>query len=372
MPSRAGARPSGLMPTRRRLGPFASSSWMRVRAREAALAAAALLHRPHEVGLDRARRLVDVVAVEAEAGLEAQRVARAEPDRLHARPAASSSCGELPAPCRRQPRSRSRPRRCSPSARCGSRTPPMRPLDADMKVKPAATSDSFASTVLAAGPCRAMSARSGAGSRMHAGGQARGDVGVVHLLARGVDDQEQPAVVLLGGRARHHQVVDDAAGIVQQLGVALLARLQVQDVGRHQGFQRGGGGRVAGPDQEGLPHVRDVEQARAARACAGAPSGCPADTARASRSPRTAPSWRPAPRAGRRAACVSEAGRKPGHRSSHPKSHRACVPHRPARVQAPSVTGPERFRRDLPPYPFGEPALRRLLSRVPSTCGPFA
>ena len=30
VPSRAGARPSGLMPTRRRLGPLASSSWMRL------------------------------------------------------------------------------------------------------------------------------------------------------------------------------------------------------------------------------------------------------------------------------------------------------------------------------------------------------
>jgi hypothetical protein len=87
-------------------------------------------------------------------------------------------------------------------------------------------------------------------------------MGVVHLFARGIDDQEQPPVVFFVDRARHHQVVDDAARIVQQLGVALLARLQVQDVGRHQGFERGGGCGVVGPDQEGLPHVRDVEQAR--------------------------------------------------------------------------------------------------------------
>ena len=95
---------------------------------EAALAAAALLHRPDEIGLDRARRLVDVVAIEAEARLQAQRVARAEPDRL-ARLRSQQQLGAAPAPCRRRRRSRSRPRRCSRSGRCGSRTPPMRPLD---------------------------------------------------------------------------------------------------------------------------------------------------------------------------------------------------------------------------------------------------
>ena len=229
----------------------------------------------------------------------------------------------------------------------------------------------MASTVLAVGPCRAMSARSGAGSRITPAGKRLGDVGVVHLLARGIDDQEQPPVVLLGSRARHHQVVDDAARIVQQLGVALLARLQVQDVGRHQGFERGGGGR-RGWARSGRPApCARRRTGPPARACADAPSECPADTARASRSPRTAPSWRRAPRAARRAACVSEAGRKPGQRSSHLKSHRACVPHRPARVQAPSVTGPERFRRVCRLTPSVS-RLGRLLSRVPSTCGPFA
>ena len=59
----------------------------------------------------------------------------------------------------------------------------------------------------------------------------------------------------------------------------------------------------------------------------------------------------------------------------HRKSHRARVPRRPARVQAPSVPGPERFpRRHLPTgYPFGGRRLAsRPLSRVPSPCGPFA
>src|SRR5579864_5635448 len=48
---------------------------------EATLGAAPLADRPGKTGLDRIGRLVDVVAVEAEAGFEAQRVARAEPRR---------------------------------------------------------------------------------------------------------------------------------------------------------------------------------------------------------------------------------------------------------------------------------------------------
>ena len=53
-------------------------------ARKSAFAAAALLDRPGEPGLDGARGLVDIVAVEAEAGFEAEAVAGAEADRLDA------------------------------------------------------------------------------------------------------------------------------------------------------------------------------------------------------------------------------------------------------------------------------------------------
>jgi hypothetical protein len=95
----------------------------------------------------------------------------------------------------------------------------------------------------------------------HRGREAARDVRVVHLLARGIDHQEQPAVVIRRGRPSDHQVVDDAARIVEELGVALLAGLEPQDIGRHQCLQRGGCGCMVGPDQERLPHVRDVEQA---------------------------------------------------------------------------------------------------------------
>src|SRR4249920_2878498 len=51
-------------------------------AREAALLAAFLADAPQQAGLDRRGRGVDVVAVETEAGFEAQRIAGAQTDRL--------------------------------------------------------------------------------------------------------------------------------------------------------------------------------------------------------------------------------------------------------------------------------------------------
>jgi len=56
-----------------------------LRAGKIGLFAPPLADDPAERRLDRCRRLVDVVAVEAKPGLETQRVARAEPDGLHLR-----------------------------------------------------------------------------------------------------------------------------------------------------------------------------------------------------------------------------------------------------------------------------------------------
>ena len=69
-----------------------------------------------QVGLDRRRGLVEVVAVERQPGLEAQRIARAEADRLHLRLGEQRARDRLgvASPARR---SRSRPRRYSRSAR---------------------------------------------------------------------------------------------------------------------------------------------------------------------------------------------------------------------------------------------------------------
>jgi hypothetical protein len=80
-------------------------------------------------------------------------------------------------------------------------------------------------------------------------------VGDVGHLAGAVDDQEQMVAPV-----DEHQVVEDAALVVQQQAVALLVHAQADHVHRHQRFERGGG---VGADQLQLAHVRDVEQAGA-------------------------------------------------------------------------------------------------------------
>ena len=52
----------------------------------------------------------------------------------------------------------------------------------------------------------------------HACGQPRRDMRVVGILHGGIDHQEQHAVLGRIGRARHHQVVEDAACLVGAAG----------------------------------------------------------------------------------------------------------------------------------------------------------
>ncbi|MNV78274.1 hypothetical protein D3C71_1717560 [compost metagenome] len=79
--------------------------------------------------------------------------------------------------------------------------------------------------------------------------------GQVLVLAGGVDHQEQRVVAQVGD----HQVVEDAALLIGEHGIALHAHRQVDDVHRHQAFQ--GLGRIAAA-QDDLAHVRHVEQPR--------------------------------------------------------------------------------------------------------------
>ena len=90
---------------------------------EAALLAPPLADRPGEPGLDRGGGGVDVVAVERQAGLQAQRVARTQAGRA---PPPARPAGAGPGSRRRRPRprSRSRPRRCSRGGRHGRRCRP--------------------------------------------------------------------------------------------------------------------------------------------------------------------------------------------------------------------------------------------------------
>jgi hypothetical protein len=85
-------------------------------------------------------------------------------------------------------------------------------------------------------------------------------VSEVILLPRGVDDNVEPAIHARVGRAGDHQIVDDAAILVQQLRVTLLARFKRPDVGRNQRFHCACGGGEVRATEERLSHVGDVEQ----------------------------------------------------------------------------------------------------------------
>ena len=77
-------------------------------------------------------------------------------------------------------------------------------------------------------------------------------VGDVRVLAGRVDHEDQP--VLGAGR---DQVVEDAALVVGELGVAHGRRLEAGDVPRHEALERGDGTRAVEPE---LAHVGDVEE----------------------------------------------------------------------------------------------------------------
>ena len=80
-------------------------------------------------------------------------------------------------------------------------------------------------------------------------GAQMGDVGD---LAGGVDDEGES----IAG-AGHHQIVDDAAVVVEQQRVAHAVRRQRRDIARDQRFQRA---RRGGAGEAELAHVRDVEE----------------------------------------------------------------------------------------------------------------
>ena len=160
--ARAGARPSGRMPTRWRGAPC--SNWSRIAAApgKSQRGAAALADHPGEAGLDRRGQLVDVVAVEAEARLQPQRIAGAEAGRRRPRAPRRARPPAL-RPVRRGRRSRTRPRRCSRSARPGTECRRVAASATPMNGSAAASWPSRAITVAAAGPCSASSARSSCG-----------------------------------------------------------------------------------------------------------------------------------------------------------------------------------------------------------------
>ena len=91
--------------------------------------------------------------------------------------------------------------------------------------------------------------------------QSLAEIGEIAIPAIGVDDQRQPTLTVVRRRAGHHQIVDDAAVIAEQHGVAHAARRQPDDVAGGDRLQGGGDGFDGVTDQRNLPHVGNVEEA---------------------------------------------------------------------------------------------------------------
>ena len=109
------------------------------------------------------------------------------------------------------------------------------------------------------GPCKASRAtviQNGQIAIRHGGGDMR-EIGG---FGGGVDDKEQALPPRFVVEARHHQIIADATALIEQLRIAHLSWAQRFDVARRQALQRAGG-ILALKDR--LPHMRDVEQARA-------------------------------------------------------------------------------------------------------------
>ena len=98
--------------------------------------------------------------------------------------------------------------------------------------------------------------------KLHVGRERAFKVLPIDRFARGIDDEHEHAVFVGLGGTRHHQVVDDAALLIEQLGVALAAEAEIDEIGTDQSFERARGGVVVRAGQKGLPHVGDVEQPR--------------------------------------------------------------------------------------------------------------
>ena len=225
---------------------------------KAAFHATALLDRPGERRLDGIDALIELVAIEAEPRLEPERVAGAEPDRGDAKLSQKEARKHVGA----RPGKRDLVPVLAGVARAGDEG-----LDAGELGDPGAHERH------AVQPFARREARKswrGQGSlereqrhfvqrrQAHAHRQPLADEGKVDGLARRVDDEPQNAVGFR--RPRHHQVVDDAAAFVQELGVALPARPEVEDVRGNERLEESGDACVVRPFKQRLAHVRHVKQ----------------------------------------------------------------------------------------------------------------
>ncbi len=84
----------------------------------------------------------------------------------------------------------------------------------------------------------------------------------IGVFAPGIDDDHQGAVFIRISRTRHHNIVEHAAFRIEELRVALLAGLEVKDVGRNQRFKRACDRFMIATDQKTLAHMGNIKQAR--------------------------------------------------------------------------------------------------------------
>ena len=167
-----------------------------------------------------------------------------------------------------------------------------------MKASFAASGQCRAITASAFGPCKREQRAVVDGVQRHARRKMRAYMRIVLFLAAGVEHNAERGLRLEPARqARDHQIVDDAAVIVQQQRVALPPEAERTEIAGGQRLERVRHCLVVGAGEKPLPHMRDIEQARRRPACADALSECRSDIAPACRSRRTAPSWRRARRA---------------------------------------------------------------------------
>ena len=91
----------------------------------------------------------------------------------------------------------------------------------------------------------------------------RCDMRIILLLAGRIDDKDQHTVIWWISRARHHQIIENTALRIQELRIALLAWHEIENIGGNQRFQRPRNGFVSTirRHQQGLAHMRDIEQA---------------------------------------------------------------------------------------------------------------
>ncbi len=230
-------------------------------AREAAFRAAALLDRPGQASLDRRRGGVDVVAVEAEPGLEAQAVAGAEADRLHARIGQKllrqgNGIGAL-----------HRDLDAVLARVAGARDMGPDAVDGEVERGHELQAREFGRQGGDGGdrlrPLHRDEGEVVCNLERDAGRQMRPHMGVVGILAGGVHHQIEPVLVARMAKAGDHQILENAAFGIGELRIALLAGLQRQHIGRHE-LLEGRSGRLelaVGGDEEALAHVADVEQA---------------------------------------------------------------------------------------------------------------